>query len=62
MVIDNLLNEMVNKKAMSLFLIAESPPVLNIEGRISPMDFAQLLPQDIDALLSPIMTSHKKKE
>ncbi len=62
MVIDNLLNEMVNKNAMSLFLIAESPPVLNIEGRISPMDSAQLLPQDIDTLLSPIMTSHQKKE
>ena len=62
MVIDNLLNEMVDKKAISIFLIAESPPVLNIEGRISPMDSPHLLPQDIDDILFPILTPHQRKE
>src|SRR6185436_12311122 len=58
--IRSLLEEMTRQGASDLYLTAESPPVLRVEGVASPLPLPRLSPADTEALANSLMTERQK--
>ena len=61
MKIDDLLLEMVERKASDIFLKVNSPPCIRVDGTIEKMDYADLTHDDIKDLTAQ-MTTEKQRE
>ena len=58
--IRSLLEEMSRQGASDLYLTAESPPVLRVEGVAAPLPLPRLSPADTEALANSLMTERQK--
>ncbi|MBN1619267.1 type IV pilus twitching motility protein PilT [candidate division WOR-3 bacterium] len=60
--IENLLREMVERKASDLHLTVGSPPVFRIDGDIVPSQYPKLSPDNAQALVYSILNDEQKKK
>ncbi len=58
--IRSLLEEMSRQGASDLYLTADSPPVLRVEGVAGPLPLPRLTPADVEALANSLMTEKQK--
>src|SRR6266446_101436 len=58
--IRSLLEEMARQGASDLYLTADSPPVLRVEGIAAPLPLPRLTPADSEALANSLMTERQK--
>ena len=58
--IRSLLEEMSRQGASDLYLTADSPPVLRVEGVASPLPLPRLTPTDVEGLANSLMTERQK--
>ncbi len=58
--IRTLLQEMSRREASDLYLTADSPPVLRIEGVATRLPLPRLTPQEVEALANSLMTERQK--
>ncbi|MCX7014983.1 MAG: PilT/PilU family type 4a pilus ATPase [Candidatus Sumerlaeota bacterium] len=59
--LEDLLIEMVERRASDLFIKAGSPPHLRIDGVVTPMDLERVMPQDTRQLSERMMSAHQMK-
>ena len=58
--VDELLRMMTERGASDLHLKPARPPLLRIDGRITPLDAPELKPEEIGRMLSTILQPHQK--
>jgi twitching motility protein PilU len=56
----DLLSAMVKAKASDLYLTADSPPLLRIEGRTQPVNEVRLSAQQVEDMANAIMSEKQK--
>ena len=61
MIIEDILELTVQKKASDLHISANLPPVLRIDGELIRTNLPVLSPDDIEALLFPILTNEQRR-
>ncbi|MCL4390561.1 MAG: type IV pilus twitching motility protein PilT [Patescibacteria group bacterium] len=61
MVIQDLLQLTINRKASDLHLVAGYGPVIRVDGQLSNVDYPTLSGQQITALLSPLLSSEQQE-
>jgi twitching motility protein PilT len=60
--IRDLLQTVVDNKGSDIHLVAGNPPTLRVHGQLAPIPNEQpLLPQDMEALITPILTPEQKE-
>lgn len=57
--LDDMLQEMVERGASDLFIKAGVAPHIRVDGRIRPLDYAELMLQDVEALAFGMMTEEQ---
>src|SRR5690606_6662862 len=60
--LDSLLRLMTEKGASDLHLKPTRPPLVRVTGRLFPLEAAVLKPEEIHALLDPVMTAAQKRK
>jgi twitching motility protein PilT len=60
--IEDLLNEMVEKRASDMFLKAGQRPCLRIDGEIMAMDFSELEVETVESIVLEIMSDEQAKQ
>ncbi|MBA3065343.1 type IV pili twitching motility protein PilT, partial [bacterium] len=58
--IDQLLKEMMEKKASDLHIIDGCPPALRLDGEIVQMDYESLTPENTQTLVYSLLTEKQK--
>lgn len=61
MIIEDILELTVQKKASDLHISANLPPVLRIDGELVRTDLQVLSPEDVETLVFPILTSEQRR-
>jgi twitching motility protein PilT len=63
MIIEDLLKQVIDKKASDLHLVVKSPPILRIDGLMVPQaDMPVLKPDDLNALFGQVTTQDQRDE
>ncbi len=62
MTIDSLIRMMFDRGASDLHLTAGVPPMLRIDGRMTPLDFEKLRPDTCQALIYSVLTDEQKEK
>ncbi len=62
MELNSLLAEMTQRKASDLHLVAGTPPVFRVAGTLVAAQMPNLMPEDLDALLRPVLPENKLAE
>ena len=55
-----LLRDMVDREASDLYITAESPPIIRIEGINAPVEGEPLTPTEVEALANSLMTERQR--
>ncbi len=61
MLIEELLEDAVNKNASDLHISAELPPVLRIDGKLIRTNLKALTPEDVETLVFPILNNEQRR-
>ena len=61
MLIEELLEEAVHKGASDLHISADMPPVFRIDGKLIRTNYAALSPEDVEALVFPILNNEQRR-
>lgn len=59
--IDELLTAMVERKASDLHLKAGMPPVLRVDGKLTPLDGEKLSPENVENLVFAVLNERQKQ-
>ncbi len=59
--LEELMTEMVERGASDLFMKAGSPPCCRIDGAITPMDYADMMPDDTEQIAAQIMSDQQRR-
>ncbi len=57
--LDDLLRKAVEKDASDMHLVVGVPPILRVDGQLTPMNFARVTPQDSQRIIYDIMTDEQ---
>ena len=60
--LEDLLRLTVSKKGSDLHLVVGMPPCIRINGSIEKQDYPMMMPEDIEAMLMPVMSEKNQRE
>ncbi|MBQ8460582.1 type IV pilus twitching motility protein PilT [bacterium] len=61
MIIEDLLKELVDKGGSDLHISSKLPPVFRLDGKLTRTDHPVLTPEDVEALLFPMMSNEQRR-
>ncbi len=60
--LNQLLLEMIDKGASDLHITVGAPPVIRLHGRLEPLDYPKLMPQDTKEMIYGILTQEQREQ
>ncbi len=61
MFIDDLLQQVMDKKASDLHLSASAPPIVRVSGKLQPLDYEPFTPEEVQKLIYSFLTNEQRK-
>lgn len=61
MFIDDLLQQVMDKKASDLHLSAMQPPIVRVAGKLQPLDYEPFTPEEVQKLIYSFLTNEQRK-